>query len=395
MSNNNICEKKNDQNDAIEEESHLGWTAKQGYILTGGNKAESYYTAERGFPFIETDLPHYHILKGDTHSTFEEWKTTKPTCELVSGAWNRPLFVGGWKHSSDKEERVYNIQTHNLFIDLRIPRSREIVLKDIIERKCSSLDELSPNELRLYARQHVFSGYTVLGEENNRPVATRHHCIDWNFVGITRPRPNKWWIEVNDDVSCWKEYAYAKDDYGQHYYFERWERLSNGGSGGVSSSTAAAPSPRLAIRLSATKKRKVSEVNPSYQQDDGIFVLVGDHFNYIRSRKFTGNEMEYKDASSLVNLVDAAVGANDLDTARSYLSIDAGHGTISSGWKLDCAIPPWNEGKTITSSSMNGPMTVEEGSDSLECCKIVWKGEIWDIYDCSFATVEELKSFLS
>ena len=113
---------------------HLGWTAKQGYILTGGGRAEEYYTKERGFPFSEEELPHYHLLKGDTRDKFREFKDSKPPCKLVCGAWNRPLFVGGWKHSSDQEERTYNIQTHNLFIDLRVPKTREVVLKDAMDR---------------------------------------------------------------------------------------------------------------------------------------------------------------------------------------------------------------------------------------------------------------------
>jgi hypothetical protein len=133
-------------------------------------------------------------------------------------------------------------------------------------------------------------------------------------------------------------------------------------------------------------------VNPPHQQDDGVFVLVGDHFSYIISRNFSGQETEYPDAGSLVNLVDAAVAANDLITARSYLSIRAGHGTVSSGWKLDCAIPPWNEGETIT-SLMDGPMIVE-GVD-IESCSILWNGETWDVYDCSFESIEDLKAFLS
>jgi len=383
------------------EEAHLGWTKKQGYILSGGGRAEELYTSDRGFPFVETDLPHYHILQGDTHATFRDWTSSKPSCDLVCGAWNRSLFVGGWKHSSHREERVYNVQTHNLFIDLRIPKSRELVLVPSLQKRgCTSLKDLTPHELCLYARQHVFSGFTVLESEKGRPVATRHHCIDWNFVGVSRPRPNKWWIEVDNakHVSCWKEYAYATDDHGQHYYFEQWDRLKDGNP----------KVARLALRLSANpKKRKACGNNvdndddndnntcapPAHQQKDGVFVLVGDHFNYMMSRKFTSSASTSTNvATSLVDLVDMAVAAGDLETARSYLSIEAAHGTVSSGWKLDCAIPPWNEG-TELSSIMNGPMVVH-GSD-IASCIIEWGGEIWDIYDCSFENIEKLKGYLA
>lgn len=365
---------------------YLGWTQKQGYILSCGGKAEEYYSAERGFPFVETELPHYHLLKGDTHSTFEEWKSCRPPCKLVAGAWNRPLFAGGWKHSSDMEERVYNIQTHNLFIDLRVPTTRELALSSTV-KNATSLDDLDAFELRLYARQHVFSGFAVFDEEGGRPLATRHHCIDWNFVGTPRPRPNKWWIEVNDDGSAWKEFAYAKDENGQHYYHERWERLEGGEA-----------ERRLALRIAPSRKRKQDDDNATTQDSvhqhvrDGILVLVGNHFNYMLSRKFSGQEKDYSmKASNLVDLVDAAVSDGDLMTARSYLSIEAGHGLVTTGWKLDCAIPPWNEGRDIRSSNDGG--FIVEGSN-LETCVIMWKGETWDLYDCSFETIDDLRQFL-
>lgn len=43
---------------------HLNWTAKQGRILTANGQANVYYDADRGFPFSEDQLPHYHLMKG-------------------------------------------------------------------------------------------------------------------------------------------------------------------------------------------------------------------------------------------------------------------------------------------------------------------------------------------
>jgi hypothetical protein len=344
------------------ETQHLAWTSKQGNILTGGGKAEEFYTPERGFKYEQTELPHHHLMREETHEVFQNWLSSKPPCSLVTGAWNRPLFVGGWYHTTDEDERVYNVQTHNLFVDLRIPRSRE---KLLFRGNISSLEDLEPHELRIYARQHVFAGFSVFSVESQRPLCTRHHCIDWNFVGTPRPRPNKWWIKMNEEDTKWKEYSYATDDEGQHYYFERWERLD-----------FIAKVPRLALRKSSSHKR------------DGVFVLVGDHFNYVVSRDLSGDEKEYSQ-TSLVDLVDAAVSAGDLVTARSYLSIEAGHGTISQGWKLDCAIPPWHEGKKLLESK---DITIM--GKSLESCYVVWKGERWDLCDCSFGSLQELQEFL-
>ena len=227
-------------------EHHLGWSNKQSRILTADGLADTFFTLERGFSFIPQDIPHYHLQHSDTRLLFREWsldQVSNPIC----GAWNRALFMGGFEHSSSDTELVYNVQTNSLFVDLRIPTSRCLVLPP----DCTSLASLSDDELRCFARQHVFGGYSRITTEQHRPVCTRHHCIDWNYVGVSRSRPNKWWIEINSSRNVWKEWAYAKDDLGQHYYMERWERCYQGES----------DSCRLALR-----KR---------EGNDGIVVVVG------------------------------------------------------------------------------------------------------------------------
>ena len=355
---------------------HLAWTSRQGTILTGGGVAEKLYTPERGFNFDTSNLPHHHLIAGTTHEAFQKFRSSNISlhCSLVTGCWDRTLFAGGWDHTSDKEELAYNIQTHNLFIDMRIPHTRKQFFPP---GKFSSLDELNPVQLRLYARQHIFAGYTILEKEGDddegvgggrRPVCTRHHCIDWNFVGTPRTRPNKWWIRMDGEQTKWKEYSYATDEFGQHYYFEQWERRGSPTDN----------SPRLAFRKASGNGR------------DGIIVVVGDHFNYVLERQLPEDVNDY-DQKSLVDVVDAAVAAGDLDTARSYLSIQGGHGTISSQWTIDSAIPPWNEGTKLWNP--NELMVVE--GDSIDTCQLSWKGEKWDLFDSSFETVRELKSFFT
>lgn len=103
---------------------------------------------------------------------------------------------------------------------------------------CVCVGPLKPNqdfELRLFARRHAFAGYTRVepvtspsvdaanlygggGEEHGAEqhgrlegsVATRHHCIDWNYVGEARPRPNKWRVEMGPGGDVWKEWGFAK-----------------------------------------------------------------------------------------------------------------------------------------------------------------------------------------
>jgi len=169
---------------------------------------------------------------------------------------------------------------------------------------------------------------------------------------------------MKDDGDKWKEYSYATDYNGQHYYFERWERLENG------------KEPRLGLRKVSGSSR------------DGVIVIMGDHFNYVLSRILTGKEKQYPQ-KTLVGLVDAAVEAGDLVTARSFLSIEGGHGRVSRDWKLDCAIPHWNEQQVLWKK---GEIHVE--GDSLTECLVMWKEEAWEIFDSSFENVNELKQFL-
>lgn len=343
------------------EEKHLAWSSKQSRILSADGKALEYYTGERGFPFQEDELPHHHLAKNDTQQVFRSWLPTITSTADVSicGAWKRPLFCGVWEHSTEEEESVFNVQTNSLFIDLRIPTSR----KHVLPADCTSLACLTELQLRFYARQHVFGGFSKVTMEREREVCTRHHCLDWNYVpGNPRPRPNKWWIEMHPNKDVWKEWAYATDDFDQHYYMERWERLEEGNA-----------DQRLALR----------------RQDgsDGILVVVGDHFNYLFSRCLLGTEVI--EGSTLVEVVDAALVRGDRSTAESFLSMDAGHGLVSLGWKIDAAIQPWREGGALFE---DGDIAVE--GDSIDTCHVMWKGSRWSVYESSFETINDLRNML-
>mmetsp|Transcript_15808 Transcript_15808/g.39285 ORF Transcript_15808/g.39285 Transcript_15808/m.39285 type:complete len:473 (+) Transcript_15808:98-1516(+) len=437
---------------------HLGWTKKQGRILSGGGIVESL-----PWKFDETELPHYHLLRNETHEYFQyvrkkEQPKAYRTPSLVAGVWERPLFYGGYEQSTSHDEITYNIQTTNLFIDLRIPRTRAVVFRDAIEnRKVSNLSDLTPDELRLFARQHVFGGITdanwfeLDGEGNwilqerrigyakddtvRKTHATRHHAIDWNFIGVGRPRPNKWWIKCDQkfithytdhELQTWEELGFVGANmWSAPYYFERWERHDQGG-----------PLPRLALRKSPPglqrpeKKQKAAgdSSGPTFGPclggeddynfaNDGIIVIVGDHFNYLFPRKLTPEivnkkKQNYPHVTSLVDLVDAAVSRGDLDVVRAYLSIEAGHGRISGGpsstdgkkkhWTVDCAIPFWDEGKQFWDPKNEFPERSKPWPhqwhqyrdwDDVPVTKVMWKGEAWDVYECTL-TEPELKEFL-
>ena len=140
-------------------------------------------------------------------------------------------------------------------------------------------------------------------------MCVRHHAIDWNFVGKPRSRPNKWRIEMREDRNVWKEWAFAKDEHGQHIYMERWERLA--GDGGA----------RVALRLAE---------GPT-GVGDAFVVVIGDHFNFIRNRGTQQPRIpSMANEPGLTGLIDrlAADDGSDADRAlaEEYLGLRAGHG---------------------------------------------------------------------
>lgn len=341
----------------------LNWTRKQGRILTCNGQATTFYTRERGFPFETDELPHHHLIANNTDAVFANWARNEKTNNPICGVYSRPIFVGGFEHTTDHDELVYNVQTHSLFIDLRIPRLGMTLFQNV-----KGLESMRYDDLKLFARRHVFAGYTriVHGEKDERPICTRHHCMDWNFVGIPRPRPNKWYVEMSPCGNVWKELAFAKDNFDQHYYWERWERLERDGNG-----------KGLVLAL-----RRDRAVINSDKERDGVIVIVGDHFNYMYGRTLMGNETTYAQ-SSLVDLVDAAIDAGDRSTAESYLSIDAGHGRISTGWKIDCAIQPWKHNTRL----FDVGCVVIHGSD-IGSCRVLMDGVPYKVYESSVGMKE-------
>ena len=272
--------------DASQWQQHLDWTSKQGRILTASGEALKYYSEENGFAYLPNELPHHHLENGgNSRHMLREWAKNKsravtssedetlnkPTLIVftlpngikatvlqssspIVGVWDRPLFTGKWEHSTNHDEIVYNVQTGTLFVDLRIPRSKPISKWEKLGRKLTInnsnnsrqvLESFTDEELRLYARQHVFGGYSMLTNESTsttkkdgqRSICTRHHCVDWNYIpGKPRPRPNKWHIETKSNNSdgtndVWKEWSYSTDENGQSYYYERWERIKGDENG--------------------------------------------------------------------------------------------------------------------------------------------------------------------
>lgn len=418
---------------------HLDWSDKQRRILTANHQADYFYTKARGYDYDETELPHYHLSRRDTRTAFPLWRLTlgrAPSCSIV-GAWRRPLFYGGWEHSTDRDETVYNIQTNTLFVDLRIPVTRDALFGRNTPNTSSTIegvDDLTKEQLQWFARQHVFAGFSVIvpssssnedGSKKRKGMVTydacctRHHCLDWNFVGVGRTRPNKWWIELQQPHSfnhteskgngattrAWKEWAYATDEGGQHYYCERWERCAD-----TRGNENQEFIPVVALRRCGEEGSL-----------DGIIVIVGDHFNYclgtcdvsilnsdsdqdgyLPSSTNAGGEAASTTTTptSLIGMVDTALDRDDLAMARMWLRrISGGHGLISLGWKIDCAIEFWKEGSSLWKKediyvSVSSPSVEDETSVQFNSWKVVWNNVEWEVFESNLDNVTSLESLL-
>ena len=380
--------------------SLLDWSATQGRILTNNGKANKYFTKENGFAFEDEQLPHYHLELCDCEETFLNWyqqidevnmnnnnnynnnnkyiknkskgkvkyrynciSTTAYEAGII-GAWKRPLFAGCgfFENTSEFTENVFNLQTKGLFIDLRIPVQQPKHFKTY-----KNIESFSNLELRYLSRQHVFCGFSKVNsvDNANRYVATRHHIMDWNYIGIPRGRPNKWYIDHDPRPShngkSWLETSFAKDGTGQSYYLERWERLDQDedGKGRVLSLLS---NPKSTIGRDSRVKVMI--------------IVIGNRFNFViqnGSRKELCKTGLPSQVTSFTAAVDYYIEQGDTRQARKMLSnIVAGTGFISVpgdpfSWIITNCVHPWLEGTRLfdkATSNTKLHLCDESGSSS-------------------------------
>lgn len=98
-----------------------------------------------------------------------------------------------------------------------------------------------------------------------------------------------------------------------------------------------------------------------------------------------------------MELVGLAIDKGDRETAISYLSLDGGHGTVSSGWKIDCSIHPWNHGKTVFDRIGCGEVRVVGHGNDYFSWEVMIGDTVWEIYEASptLGNAEELEKLLN
>jgi len=209
------------------EQKLLQWGSTQGHILTGGGILEA--QSIPGVHFQEEHLAHYWLKKRVTKQILRQWLDRNFRSFSIVGAWDRPLFSGGWMESTEHDTESFNLQTPSIFIDMRIPKLRPTAHI----RTRENLASCSDNELRLLARQHCFAGYSFPEpdksiEKSGALVFTRHHIIDWNYhPSFPRSRPNRWWVQTKDvenskeGTDSFKEFSTVRDKFNNPVYMVR------------------------------------------------------------------------------------------------------------------------------------------------------------------------------
>lgn len=200
--------------------------------------------------------------------------------------------------------------------------------------------------MRLLARQHAFGGFgrfeaARADGSGSVAVCTRHHAVDWNYVGTRRTRPNKWRVVpsapggprgggVGEGVDEWLELAFADGQDGAPYYHEKWVRRAGG-----------ATEPALVLRACGGDGGAAGG-----GARDAMLVVVGDYFAYVVERPVAAAQLAPL-GGSLAAVVDAAVAGGERALAEACISMEAGHGRVSRGWRVEASLQPWRVGRAL------------------------------------------------
>jgi hypothetical protein len=358
-----------------DEEQLMTWQQDQGHIVSGGGELFKFSVLNRDYSV--SDLPHYLLENKISRKTFATWLSSNRRSNLLMGCWGRPIFAGGWKESSSHDTVVFNLQTPSFFIDMRIPNLRPSEqLKHI-----NSAKDCTDHQLRVLSRQHCFAGYTLHELPSDvpsplldpsTPIFTRHHVIDWNYHPVfPRPRPNRWFVEINADHSSFKEICPIRNENQVPIYFERWQKhlpLTN-----EESKYLALRKHRPCPKALAAEGRVATKA----ERVDAVMVIVGCHFalcvdrdydmllQYLQTR---GDEVKNGCKGGGGMFVDYLLQQNqnakeedneELKTlkrqlAEEYVSLQGCYGMITTNastgvyeWRIIKSTFPWLEGKML------------------------------------------------
>ena len=152
----------------------------------------------------------------------------------IAGAYTRPLMMrnGSFFVETEHDVNVVDIQTHSVFVDIRIRTDRDAQLQ--CTPPASSLSDYSLEQLAVLSHNQCFAGisvidYDIVGYEG-RPVCNRLHCYDWAPTSAGRAN-NQWRIQTEFAKGGWVELGVSKDEHGQAAYVEHWATIAGSRDG--------------------------------------------------------------------------------------------------------------------------------------------------------------------
>jgi hypothetical protein len=224
------------------------------------------------------------------------------TVNDLVGVWRRRSIETG-DGQKDTTTRVFWLQTHSCFGDIRIPIDRVPCLGQL------ALDELTEAAAIALSHQQGFGGITHVEGE----TCQWHRRIDYQPPNGSRDIGLLAWeqdilVELGVDAS----------------YREEWERIDDGASGCI----ALVLEPDAAVDASSGWK--------------GCCVCVGDYFVQILEGRTALTQ-----ADSLKVLLESAPDATQ---GQRYLNCEISFGRRSGGkipWEIELSTFPWREGQSL------------------------------------------------
>lgn len=220
------------------------------------------------------------------------------------GLWRRLSLVDA-DGEMDSDTEVYWLQSHGLYVDLRIPPARPDFTG------ICDIEHLRPEQLEWLARVEGFAGRLTMEDD----VATWHRDLDIqppsSVADVGR-------LEKRGDAMT--EYGVLAD------YMEEWER------------TAPADDRILALKL--LREEIDGAVMP---RRPGFLVCVGNHFMFA-----LGRHSHLPRGTSLAELL-AAEPAN-MERRRVLLGCTIDFGICTGGvrpWEIQRSSQPWREGLSL------------------------------------------------
>ena len=228
-------------------------------------------------------------------------------------------LVGLWRRESiemrdgtaDRTTRAFWGQTRNLFVDIRIPRSRPASLGR------RGFEDFTLEELGQIAEQHAFAGHVIVKGDR----CTWLRCIDYQ---PNTGRPDTGRLRLEGDTLHEEGDAESVIGMGYHEVYRR----DVGGE-----------RRRLALRLDDCDGTPFGGRPAS----DAILVVLDDRFMFARARP-----RELGRAETLRELVTQAHGDHAAIEACLDCEISIGRlGTDDRAWRIERSTLPWREGQRL------------------------------------------------